>query len=280
MTYPFVQAGSYRAGRRRPIRLLVLHATQSPCAGYAPRIAGYFAGGPGVSSHYVCDDTTTIQCVDDDDTAFTAPNANADGLHIEQCGYSEWSTTEWLSGPPARMLEEQVAPLVARLAARHGIPLRWLTPAQVAAGEAGLCQHIDVTNAYPGTGSHWDCGPHYPKDRVLELVSGTTTTEDDLTPEQAQQLAELHAMVNPARAGVAHGYLPQLVHELMVDTVKKTTPPGVGELAESVASLRGDMRALTDAIRQMAPGGTVDADDLAEKVAAAIVRQVLTPKAG
>lgn len=172
MTYPFVPAGSYRTGRARTIRLLVVHATQSPCAGFADNIANYFAGGPGVSSHYVCDDVTTIQCVRDEDTAFCAPNANADGLHVEQCGYSEWSRNEWLSGPPAQMLEEQVAPLLRHLIVKHGIPPRWLTPAEVAAGHAGMCVHFDVTQAYPGTGSHWDCGGGYPKDRVLELVTG------------------------------------------------------------------------------------------------------------
>lgn len=188
MTYPFVEAGSYRTGRARAIRLICLHATQSPCAGYAPRIANYFAGGPGVSSHYVCDDTQTIQCVADEDTAFTAPNANADGLHIEQCGYSEWSRTEWLTGPPARMLETQVAPLVAHLAAKHGIPLRWLTPAQVAGGERGLCQHWDVTQAYPGTGSHWDCGGDWPADRVLELATGTTPEPAPAAPRRRKAL--------------------------------------------------------------------------------------------
>lgn len=170
----FVQAANYTRGRARKLRLIVIHSTQSPCnQGSARSVADYFARGPGASSHYICDPTATVQCVDDADTAWCAPNANADGLHIEQCGYAEWSRTEWLTDGVGQMIRTQVAPLVAAKAAQYGIPLVALTPDQVAAGAAGICQHIDITNAYPGSGSHWDCGSSYPMDVLLAAASGS-----------------------------------------------------------------------------------------------------------
>lgn len=170
----FIQAANYNPGRVRPIRLIVVHSTESPCnVGGARAVANYFARGPGASSHYVVDPTSIIQCVAESDTAWCAPNANADGLHIEQTGYAQWSRTEWLTGQVGQMIHTQTAPLVATLAARYGIPLRALTPAQVAAGESGICAHVDVTNAYPGSGSHWDCGHSYPMDVLLAAASGS-----------------------------------------------------------------------------------------------------------
>lgn len=174
----FIQAGSYYAGRTRRPRLIVLHSTQGPGAPSwavptAEGIAGYFSRGPGVSSHYVCDEVETIQCVADEHTAWCAPGANADGIHIEQCGYAEWSRVDWLTNGNLDMLRGQVAPLLAALSARHGIPLRALTVPEIQAGQAGVCVHWDITNAYPG-GSHWDCGTGYPLDAVLEWAGGAT----------------------------------------------------------------------------------------------------------
>lgn len=131
-------------------------------------------------------------------------------------------------------------------------------------GRAELTGHRDHTpTACPG-------------DEIYAWVQGSPLApaalpeEDDLTPDQAQKLAEVHHWLNPGIAGGGDTYLPQMFHRLMVDAVKKTAPAGVAELGQQMGGLRGDLQALTQAIRQMQPGA-VDT----EAVAAEVLRQLL-----
>jgi hypothetical protein len=104
-----------------------------------------------------------------------------------------------------------------------------------------------------------------PGDEIYAWVHGTPlapqSQEDDLTPEQAQQLAEVHAYINPARAGGGDTYLPNLLHRLMVDAIKKTRVGGTQEVIDRID--RG-------------VGTTIDYQALAK----AIVVEMLSQRAG
>lgn len=167
---PFVQARDWRYAARTTVDILTLHSAEiGEFHSSAESVAAYFKLGPvkPSSSGYVVDDDSIIQCVRDEHIAFHAPGVNPRSIGIEQAGYAKQTRAEWLDPYGQRMLR-LVAALVAHKAKEFGIPLVWLTPEDILAGKRGLCEHIDVTHAYPDLGTHVDCGPNYPKDVVLD----------------------------------------------------------------------------------------------------------------
>ena len=116
---------NYTAGRLRPPRVIVLHTAEAPCEPGKAEAVAQFLARPDVraSAHWIVDPATTVAQVAETDTAWAAPGANADGIQIEQCGYAEWTATEWTSAPAQAMLRGQVVPLLRQVAARWQIPL-------------------------------------------------------------------------------------------------------------------------------------------------------------
>ena len=58
------------------------------------------------------------------------------------------------------MLREQVAPLVADIALRHGIPIKHLTNDELRQGRRGIIGHVQASQVFGGT--HTDPGSSYP----------------------------------------------------------------------------------------------------------------------
>ncbi|MFN0028420.1 MAG: N-acetylmuramoyl-L-alanine amidase [Acidimicrobiales bacterium] len=167
-----IPSPSYHAGRLRPIRLIVLHTAQSACTvGAARNIATYLAK-PAVkaSCHYVVDPSEVVAQVPEGDTAWCAPGANADGIQVEQAGRAEFTAYEWGSGLCELMLRTQLAPLLADICRRHSLPPVWLNALQVAAGNLGITDHATVNAAF-GASDHWDCGPDYPAQLVVDMTA-------------------------------------------------------------------------------------------------------------
>ncbi|MEU4234806.1 peptidoglycan-binding domain-containing protein [Nonomuraea sp. NPDC026600] len=166
-----IQARYYTQGRIRKVRLLVIHSMEAPeKPTTAENVARWFAtSSPRTSAHVCVDNNSTVRCVDDDDTAWCAPNANADGLHVELTGYARQSRSDWLD-TFSRATLANAAKVVAAWAKKYNIPVVKLTAAQVAAGKKGICAHVDVTRAFPGTGSHTDPGQSFPWDVFIPMV--------------------------------------------------------------------------------------------------------------
>ncbi|TMR10977.1 hypothetical protein ETD86_37310 [Nonomuraea turkmeniaca] len=166
-----IQARYFTQGRIRKIRLLVIHSMEAPeKPTTAENVAKWFAtSAPRTSAHVCVDNNSTVRCVDDNDTAWCAPNANADGLHVELSGYARQTRADWLD-TFSRATLANAAKVVASWAKKYDIPVKKLTPAQVAAGKKGICGHVDVTRAYPGTGSHTDPGSKFPWDVFIAMV--------------------------------------------------------------------------------------------------------------
>lgn len=172
MAIQMIQATNYRRGRSRKVRLAVIHTMEvKETSGAAEWCAGYFRGSkaPKASAHYYVDADSTIQGVLERDTAFAAPGANADGIQIEHAGYAKQTATDWADAYSLAMLRDQSAPLMAGICARHGIPIRHLTDAQLRAGEAGLIGHVQASRVYK-LSSHWDPGTSFPWDDYLTWV--------------------------------------------------------------------------------------------------------------
>ena len=172
-------AKNFTKGRIKPIRLIVIHSMESQeKPGTAANVAKWFAGAtaPQSSAHWCVDSQNAIQIVDDNDTAWSAPGANADGIHIELAGVAAQTRTEWLDTYSSGVLNE-AAKIVASYCTKYAIPAVILTPAQVADGKTkGICGHITVTKAFPNLGSHTDPGANFPWDILLDKVHALLKT--------------------------------------------------------------------------------------------------------
>lgn len=168
---PFVRAKNFRGGRTAPIRLIVLHTIEiAEIAAAAERCAQYFATvtSPQVSAHYCVDSDSVVQCVPEADTAFTAPGANHDGIHIEMAGYARQTAAEWADPYSAAMLE-RVADLVAELCVRYGIPAKLVDVSGLLGGDRGITTHGLVSKAFKKS-NHTDPGPSFPMGAFLDSV--------------------------------------------------------------------------------------------------------------
>jgi peptidoglycan hydrolase-like protein with peptidoglycan-binding domain len=167
----FVQARDYGWAERTTIDVIVLHSAEvGEFHSSAEAVASFFKSGPPkpASAHYTVDDDSIVQSVKDAHIAFHAPGVNTRSLGIEQAGYAKQTRDEWLDPYGQRMLR-LVARLVAYKAKQYDVPLVWLTPEDLVAGARGICTHVDVSKAFRKS-KHYDCGPGYPKDIVLQWV--------------------------------------------------------------------------------------------------------------
>lgn len=152
-----------------------MHSAEAPFGtGTAESVARYFAApnSPMASAHFTADDDSVTQSVRAGDTAWAAPGANADGVHIEHAGYAKSSRGEWMAHESMLNLSALVAAEVVKVLAGFGrtIPLRRLSVESIRKGELGFCGHIDVTNAYKKS-THTDPGVNFPWDIWLPKVA-------------------------------------------------------------------------------------------------------------
>ena len=193
----FVQARNYYRGRRKSVRLIVIHTMETPQKpGTALSVARWFAGpdAPIASAHYCFDDAETVQCVREEDTAWHAPGVNSESVGFEHSGSAALRHAGWVDRYSQLVLTRS-ARQAAITAARHRIPLVHLTNEQLAAGAPGFVGHIQVTEVYK-QGDHTDPGPEYPWDAYLKLVQAAAAANAK-TPWTKQ-----HAAVAAAALGV------------------------------------------------------------------------------
>lgn len=123
------------------------------------------------SCHAISDDVRLLDensgCVDPARAAWTLRNGNPKSVNIEQIGYAGRSRDEWLHSWMGTL--RNTARWVARMSQLFNIPLKYIGTQGVRNNEKGIIQHNDYSQG-TGDGSHWDCGPGYPTDVVLELA--------------------------------------------------------------------------------------------------------------
>jgi len=207
---------SQRSGRTP--RLVIIHTAEG--ARTVESLGNFFrSAAVQASSHVGIDDKRIEQYVPYSMAAWTAGGANSISDQAELCGFASWSRQVWLT-QHMRMLELTAQWVRERCLAR-GIPIVKITPKQVAAGSAGVCGHVDWTVG-TGEGSHWDPGPQFPWDVVMNLANGGITTTPVPAPSPAPKPAprprplEDEAMyifngttdgTNPARIALLSGSL-------------------------------------------------------------------------
>jgi N-acetyl-anhydromuramyl-L-alanine amidase AmpD len=191
------------------VRVLAVHTTEGFGTAQQLRDATWWKG----SSHAIADnDGALVEGVPYDLASWTLRSGNRWSENIELVGWAAWTRDTWLEKKQP-LLNACARWLAARSRAR-GIPLVKLTPAQYAAGGTGVIGHVDHTYGYHD-GSHTDPGTGFPWDVVLAKARAINE-EDDLTPDQAKKLDELHhALTQPVIQGVT---LAQAVRLLLTRT--------------------------------------------------------------
>ena len=189
-----IPSPNFTRGRARNVRLIVIHTVEAPERGtIAEDVArNWFAKSEAKSSsHYIVDNDSIVRCVDEANTAWATPGANADGLQIEHAGYAAQNPGQWGDDYSSAMLELS-ARLTADLCRRYAIPAVHLTPAQLAAGARGIIGHIDATNAYGPRGGHTDPGPSFPWDAYIAKVRGHLGQAASVAPSNTFPLPAGH----------------------------------------------------------------------------------------
>jgi hypothetical protein len=156
----------------KPINRVVIHSTVSPCEpGGARKIAAYFRSEQAKgSAHYVIDPEETVQAAFDSVVCWHAP-PNDGSLGNEMCDIPgpvpddpplsaafkaarrAWRWTR----PNQRAMLERTARLTARQCLAYDVPIKFLTPQLLRAGERGITTHNNVSTAF-GQSTHWDPG--------------------------------------------------------------------------------------------------------------------------
>jgi len=166
---------NYRKGRRKPIRLAVVHSGEVPendksAEGMGRWFGVYHGIGKASSTHKGVDTDSICTYLSDYDTAAAAPGANDDGLHVELSGYARQTTPEW-SDAASKAILLNGALVVARWCRKHKIPAVWLTDKQLADGKTkGLATHAQITRVFNKGIGHTDPGKNFPSAYFLSLV--------------------------------------------------------------------------------------------------------------
>ena len=172
---PYIPA-KYQGGKQTPT-LSVIHSTVGPTkAGSARAIARYGQNPSSPASwHYAIDAAEVIQSVHDHTVAYHC-GFNSDSLAYEMCDNpSRLTAIRWLGRDHKAMLD-RTARAVARNHAAYGIPVRFLTDAQLRAWNAngrrakdgGIVTHDQMSRVFKRS-THWDPGK-WPADKFLALV--------------------------------------------------------------------------------------------------------------
>lgn len=226
---------NYYPTRNRPIRVICIHTgetTEGPTA--AEGMGTWFANpAANASTTAGADPDSICTYLPDTATPWAAPGINADGIHIELAGRAGQTTGQW-DDAPSRLILANAAIWVREKATQHRIPVRWLTDAQLRAGERGLTTHAQASRVYGGT--HWDPGPNFPAAAFLNLCTSnppTTGADMALTPADAKMIWRSDIIPAPDGSTVNPTW--------QADSVLVGTYKQVAALRVEVAALAGQL---------------------------------------
>lgn len=281
------------SGKRAHTQMLIVHSIESPLvAGYAVSMAHNWLGkrfdATGrlieASSNVIVSPDTLVRSVHKDYAAWHASWANVLSVGYEQAGYAAFAREQWLT-PGGRDQIDRLAREMAQDAQHYGIPLRWLTAAEVNAIANGdrTIKGL-VTHAVIDPGNRTDPGSQYPYDVLLDRIKsyagGAAPQSADITPipqEDTLSQAEVH-QINTFTQQLVNEGIGTAVREIranaaaVANDVKKEAY-GTKVFAQQVMNengdriimdARGQIAGLTEAIKQLAQSGgsTVDLDGI------------------
>jgi hypothetical protein len=165
------------------VRLIVVHTAEG--ARTIESLGSFFQGNVGASSHTGADDkiNTVGEYVKRGNKAWTQSEFNPVAVAIELCGFASWSTAEWKNNHDNML--RNCAAWIAEEAAHYGLPIKRLSSSEAQGSGRGVCGHNELGSR---GGGHWDPGPDFPWDYVLDLAQGGLPAPDD-EPEGFQMIA-------------------------------------------------------------------------------------------
>ncbi len=200
------------SGKRVHTQMLVVHSIESPLAnGYAVSMAQnwlgkwYKADGSLIeaSSNVIVSPDTLVRSVHTDYAAWHASWANSLSVGYEQAGYAAFTRAQWLTDLGKNQID-RLAREMALDAKLYGIPLVWLTRAQVDAIAAGnrTIKGL-VTHAVIDPFNRTDPGNAYPYDVLLASIrkyagQASTPTPKPLIEKEASEMPK-YKRVGPGK---------------------------------------------------------------------------------
>lgn len=169
----FSQAPGHGGAVRGPI-VIVIHSLECDAKeNLAWDLANGYIKNEGVSPHTLSDPGETVGVLDTTLIGYhVGPNANGWTNGAEVTGRAAWDRNTWLSGNPRKAIERQ-AKVLAEMGQAAGFApgdYRYLSVSEVRGQNTrGYCYHNDISQAVGGT-NHWDPGPGYPGDIVMEII--------------------------------------------------------------------------------------------------------------
>ena len=209
---------NYHQGRIAPvIRYIVIHDGETQeLPGSAEGMGSWFARpNVGGSAHKGTDADSICTYLDDVDTAWGAPYVNSDGLHCEQAGKASQTSADW-SDAYSKATIANTAIVVSEWSGQHGIPIRKMTDAQLAARNyAGVITHAQATRVFGPVGGHTDPGASYPLDSLLSqalALSGAKPPAGPLPPVVKKPVGKITLKVDGGLGRATRARLQQYLH--------------------------------------------------------------------
>lgn len=158
------KAASSRGGQR--ITNFLLHTQQGN--GTAQNLANYCNNTANqVSYHYTCRDGILVDVVDTDLASWSVGNANGRTINFCFAGsFAEWSRAQWLE----REHDIRIAAWIAVQDSKKYGASTDVIGRDYSRERDGISDHEYVTRVI-GWGSHTDCGPNFPWDRLKAFVA-------------------------------------------------------------------------------------------------------------
>lgn len=182
-------------------RQIVIHSVESEIIDYLGEelAKGWFQNPDNqTSAHTISDPAVNTDMVNEIYRAWHCGNGNSTSLGDEHTGKAAFTTAQWTTPAGMKMLRLSAA-RTAKQCRDHNIRPRWLSLAQLANNEDGLCTHNDMRLVRGGT-THTDPGPGFPYALYLQMVNEelgnvprdpdpnpTTPTEDDMPLNDADK---------------------------------------------------------------------------------------------
>jgi len=182
----WIPSPNYSSRGGSGVRLVVVHTAEG--ARSFRDLGNFFASSSaGVSSHVGIDDErgSIGEYVSRANKSWTQSNFNPQAVSVELCAApisssaacgANWSADEW--NKHDGMLAN-LADWIREECDHYGLPKEKISSGAAQGSGKGVCGHVDLG---AGGGGHWDPGPNFPWNRVMDMVrggSGGASTQED-----------------------------------------------------------------------------------------------------
>lgn len=203
---PYLGPAAARYGSY-PKRYMVVHCTSNTAP---PRNECLYAmrRTDGVGLHFCSDQSTVLQGLESwyGTGHVGSTTGNRYGIAWEFVGHTTFPTSYW-----QRCIDRAAASMKLPMA-KHGIPHRWLSDAELRGGTAkGLVTHEQCSRVLGGS-NHTDPGPNFPRQYLIDALNGAGTMTQPFDPYKDETIRTLAQRVDALR-GMTTDYFVNYVDE-------------------------------------------------------------------